>query len=275
MKAEKVDFTGVQETMLVTLFLRAADAKDAEPVLGDRFAAEAVDRIDYDWKRLDKPSSTRGRFGVALRSKQFDHWTADFLRRHPDATVLQLACGLDTRAFRLELPAGVRWFDVDLPDVIDLRRKLYDEADGYRMIASSVTDADWLDEIPADKPVLIIAEGLIMYLHEDELRELLRRFTDRFTSGELVFDGAAPWVARSTQLLKKFFGRWYRYPPFWTAVRGSSDIARWNPSLRYRDHVATMAQYEQIPDPKVRRSYRLGSRIEWYKNAFRVFRAEF
>ncbi|MDQ3887155.1 MAG: class I SAM-dependent methyltransferase, partial [Actinomycetota bacterium] len=153
MTTGKVDFSGVQSTMLITLFLRALDCKEAEPILGGRFAAEAVDRIDYDWTKVDKPNITRNRFGVALRAKQFDVWVAEFLRGNPGATVLQLACGLDSRAFRLDLPTEVRWFDVDLPDVMDLRRKLYDEADGYRMIAASVTDEAWLAQIPADKPV--------------------------------------------------------------------------------------------------------------------------
>lgn len=275
MTTGKVDFNGVQSTMLITLFLRALDCKEKEPILGDRFAADAVDRIDYDWTTVDKPNITRNRFGVALRAKQFDAWVADFLRGNPGATVLQLACGLDSRAFRLDLPAEVRWFDVDLPDVMDLRRKLYDEADGYRMIAASVTDDAWLAQIPADTPVLIVAEGLLMYLHETEVRHLLQRLTSHFRTGELIFDGVTPWVAKTTQLLKKYLSRWYHYPAYWTPTRDSSDIQRWNPRLHYLDHVAVMTQYQQIPDPNLRRLYRVGTRFDWFKNYLRVFRAEF
>ncbi|MQA08617.1 MAG: class I SAM-dependent methyltransferase [Pseudonocardiaceae bacterium] len=275
MTAGKVDFTGVQSTMLVTLFLRALDAKEREPILGDRFAAEAVDRIEYDWTNLDKPIITRTRFTVTLRARQFDDWTTDFLHRNPDATVLQLACGLDSRAFRLDLPAGVHWFDVDMPDVMELRRKLYHETDDYRMIAASVTDETWLGEIPADKPVLIIVEGLLMYLRETEVRQLLRRLTDHFRTGELIFDGVAPWAAKTTQLLKKYLSRWYDYPAYWTATRDGSDIERWNSRLRYRDDVALMAQYERVPDPNKRRFYRAGSRFDWFKNFLRAFRADF
>lgn len=213
MTTGKVDFTGVQATMLITLFLRASDYKDQAPILGDRFAAEAVETIDYDWTKIDKPNITRTRFGVALRAKQLDEWAADFLRRHPDATVLQLACCVDSRAFRLDPPAGVR--------------------------------------------------------------QLLRRLADHFRTGELIFDGVAPWIATTTQLLKKYLSRWYEYPAYWTATRDTSDIERWNPRLRYRDHVAVMAQYEQITDPTTRRIYRLSSRFEWSKNWLRVFRAEF
>jgi methyltransferase (TIGR00027 family) len=275
MTTGKVDFTGVQSTMMVTLFLRALDCEEKQPILGDRFAAEAVDRIDYDWTKVDKPTITRNRFGVALRSRQFDRWTTDFLRRNPDATVLQLACGLDSRALRLDLPAGVRWFDIDLPDVVELRRKLYEDADGYRMIGASVTDEAWLAEIPADEPVLIIAEGLLMYLRETEVRQLLGRLTDHFRTGELIFDGLLPWITKTTQLFKKYLGRWYDYPAYWTPTRSGSDIERWNPRLRYRDEVALVAQYEQIPDPSMRRVYRVGNRFDWFKNYLRVFRADF
>ncbi|KJK45404.1 methyltransferase [Lentzea aerocolonigenes] len=272
----KVDFTGVQSTMLVTLFLRAADSKESRPILGDRFAADAVERIDFDWRKIDKPAIMRNRFAVALRSRQFDEWAADFLSRHPDATVLQLACGLDTRAFRLDLPGTVRWFDLDLPDVIALRRKLYADGERYRMIAASVTDPGALDEIPDDKPVLVIAEGLLMYLREDEVCQLLRRITDRFPGGELIFDGVMPWIARTTQVLKKYFSRWfYDYPAYWTPMRDGRDVERWNPRIRFRDEAAIMARYDQVPDPGVRRLYRFGVRFAGFRNYLRVFRAEF
>jgi hypothetical protein len=103
----------------------------------------------------------------------------------------------------------------------------------------------------------------------------VRRLTDHFRTGELLFDSVAPWVTKMTQLLKKCSNRWYDYPAYWTAIRDGSDIERWNPRLRYRDHAAMMAQYERIPDPKLCRFYRAGSRFDCFKNYLRVFRAEF
>jgi len=271
----KVDFTGVQSTMLVTLFLRAVDAEAPHPVLPDRYAAEAVARIDHDWGRLDRRSSRSARYSVVLRASQLDDWTGEFLRRTPDATVLQLGCGLDTRAFRLAPPAGVRWYDVDLPDVIALRRRLYQDSDRYRMIASSVTDESWLDQIPTDRPVLVVAEGLLMYPAEADVRRLLRRITDRFGSGQLLFDGAAHWMVTTTRLLKRVLGRRYPYPPFRTGIRDGAELARWDPALRCRDRVATMDLYDRIPDAAVRLTYRAGTWIGWYRNAFQLFQADF
>src|SRR5271166_1604237 len=194
MTTPKVDFSSVrwgsvEWTNLVTLYLRAYESRSPRPILGDDAAAEAVDRIDYDFKRMHRtllPASNQ--YQVALRAKQLDDWCADFLRRHPDAVVLHLGCGLDGRAFRLALPPAVLWFDVDQPSVIELRRRLYDDAERYRMIGSSVTDPQWLEQIPTGHHTLVVAEGLLMYLPEGEVRQLLDRLTGRFDCGELLFD---------------------------------------------------------------------------------------
>jgi O-methyltransferase involved in polyketide biosynthesis len=132
-----------------------------------------------------------GRFPPLLRARRLDNWAREFLARHPDASVLHLGCGLDSRAFRLDVPERVRWCDLDFPDVIELRRRLYPERAGYRLLASSATDPGWLDEIPVDRPSLTIAEGVLPYLTEVEVRQLLVRLTDRLPSGELIFDGVA------------------------------------------------------------------------------------
>ena len=116
----------------------------------------------------------------------------DFLARHPDALVLHLGCGLDGRVFRLDPPPSVLWFDLDQPGVIELRRRLYSDTGQYRMIGSSVTDPQWLDDVPGGRPTLVVAEGLLMYLPEQDVRELLDRFTDRFEYGELHFDTISP-----------------------------------------------------------------------------------
>lgn len=166
---------------------------------GDTAAAEAVDRIRYDFKRIHRMSlPASNQYLVALRAVQFDDWCAELLGRHPDAVVLHLGCGLDGRAFRVSVPPSVSWFDVDQPSVIGLRRRLYDDTENYRMIGSSVTELQWLDEVPAGRPTLMVAEGLLMYLREDEVRLLLQRLIDRFPGGEMHFDTLSA-LARCSQ----------------------------------------------------------------------------
>ena len=255
MTTTKVDFSSVgwrsvEWTNLVTLYLRACESRVPRAILGDHAAAEAVDRIDYDFKRIHRAAQPwANRFLVALRARKLDDWTSDFLRRHPDAAVLHLGCGLDTRAFRIDPPSTVQWFDLDQPGVIELRRKLYDETDTYRMIGSSVTDPGWLDEIPNGRPTLVVAEGLLMYITERDVRELLGRLTDRFPSGEMLFDTGPPSGPRLSKILTKGITKW--------GIADPRELEAWNPRLRFVEQSSALAGYESIPYTPQRLIFRL------------------
>ncbi|EFV13707.1 class I SAM-dependent methyltransferase [Segniliparus rugosus] len=267
----KIDFTGVQWTMLVTLYLRARDARSKRPILGDDLADELVGRIDYDFDTWWFRAISGDQYMVSARARQLDEWAAAFLREHPDATVLHLACGLDSRAQRLDVPPGAQWFDVDLPDVIGLRRKLYAERPGYRMIASSVTEPEWLERIPAGKPTLVIAEGLLMYLTEPDVRALLVRITERFPSGEVVFDSLPGWAIWASNHL---VGRWASFKMGWP-VRDERDAIRLAPKLRYLASATVADHPERIDQPFYRWFYRGMRRVEALRNSLRMFRYEF
>ena len=181
-----VDLHGAAQTMLTTLYLKALDADFDRPVLGDRYAKGAVDRIDFDWDGLEAPS--RWAPLVTVRTAQYDIWARQFLAVHPHATVVHLGCGLDSRVFRLDPGPDVEWYDVDYPDVIALREKIFPTRPKYHLVATSASDPSWLDRIPADRPVLLLAEGISMYLTERDGVALLQRVVDRFTAGELQID---------------------------------------------------------------------------------------
>jgi O-methyltransferase involved in polyketide biosynthesis len=172
--------------MLATLYAKALDAGAERPLLGDALAEEVVRRIDYDWRSTG--ITPRNQSGVTVRTVHFDDWARDFLARHDRATVLHLGCGLDGRVFRLDPGPEVEWYDVDYPEVIALHEQLYPSREHYHRVAASVTDPAWLRDIPADRSVLVIAEGLTMYLTEDAGLALLRAVVEHFPSGELHFD---------------------------------------------------------------------------------------
>ncbi len=182
----RVDLSGAPQTMLATLYAKALDADFKRPILGDRFAKQIVERIDYDWKKTT--ITPRRAPSVTTRTAHFDAWANQFLVAHPHAVVLHVGCGLDSRFFRLQPGAGVEWYDVDYPEVAALRAQFYPVAEHYHVVAASVTDPGWLADIPADRPALMIGEGLTMYLTEQDGIALLRRVVGRFGSGELQFD---------------------------------------------------------------------------------------
>lgn len=186
MTAEKISLTGEKETLLITLYGKGEESRLPDSLLHDRFAAAALEHIDYDFKRLNINRDMM--IGLAMRAHILDRWARAFLAFHPDATVLHLGCGLDSRIFRIDPPAGTRWFDVDYPEAIELRRRLYPEREGYALIGSALPDPGWLDSVPTDRPALIVAEGVFPYLAADETLPLLDRLASHFPSGELAFD---------------------------------------------------------------------------------------
>ena len=222
-----VDLSGAAQTMLTTLHLKALDAEFERPVLGDRFAKEAVGRLDYDWREL----GVTGRWAplVTVRTAEYDIWARQFLAVHQDATVVHLGCGLDSRVFRLDPGPDVEWYDVDYPAVIALREKIYPTRPHYHLVATSATDSSWLDRIPADRPVLFLAEGISMYLTENEGIALLRSVVDRFPSGELQID-FFNWLgirSQKTQTLVRRSGSTLHW-----AVNNPEDILSRVPGIR-------------------------------------------
>jgi O-methyltransferase involved in polyketide biosynthesis len=213
--------------MLTTLYCKALDADLKRPILGDRFAKDAVGRIDYDWPGLGV--ADRWTPLVTVRTAQYDIWASQFLAVHQHATVIHLGCGLDSRVFRLDPGAGVEWFDVDYPAVIALREKLFPTRPGYHLVATSATDPSWLDQIPADRPVLLLAEGISMYLTERAGVELLQHVVDRFRSGELQIDFYNWLTVRSqkTHRLQRQSGSTL----YW-AVNSPTDVLECVPGVR-------------------------------------------
>jgi O-methyltransferase involved in polyketide biosynthesis len=262
-------------TYLATLYGKAVDAAAPHPILGDTLAAGAVARLDVDWTALRLPSG----FDVTLplRALHFDRWTRAFLAAHPTATVLHLGCGLDTRVDRIDPGPTVRWRDVDRPEVLDLRTRLYPPRPGdYATIAASVTDLRWLDDVPGDRPVLVVGEGLFMYLPEPEGLALLRRVTSRFPSGEIVFDAYAARMVRLVSRLATVRGA--RVELVW-GIDDPRALEAAVPGLRLVEDVPFLAMpelVERLGRTRLQRAlHAVLGRAGWYRRLVRHVRYAF
>ena len=122
----------VQETLLVPLYARAIESRRKRPILYDPKAVEMVDSIDWDFQRFGQRWRV---FACALRCAMFDVLVADFLRDHPEGTVVEIGCGLNTRFERLD-NGRVHWFDLDLPDSIELRQRFFSDSDRRTTLAA-------------------------------------------------------------------------------------------------------------------------------------------
>ncbi len=155
-------FTPVEDSLFLTLCCRALDHRSPRPVLGDAMADEIVRTLDYDYGRLH--IDTNLRLNAALRAKKLDEVASRFLACHPDGVGLDLGGGLDTRVLRIDPPSTVDWYDVDLPAVAEARAGLVPERANAHVVAADVTEPDWLRAVPADRPAVIVADGLLGFL---------------------------------------------------------------------------------------------------------------
>ncbi|MFE6918449.1 class I SAM-dependent methyltransferase [Streptomyces rubiginosohelvolus] len=190
MDRERPHLGTVQETLLIPLYAHAVENRKEQALLRDTRAEEIVASIDYDFARFDElPSLT----GTLLRTRLFDRWVTEFLSVHPGGTVVEIGTGLNTRYERVD-NGRARWFDLDLPDVIELREKFFTDSRRRTMIAASVTDDGWAADVASHSsgPYLFVAEAALPYMHETRRTPGLRLPGERFPGSLQALDIAGP-----------------------------------------------------------------------------------
>ena len=188
----KMTLNPEQETLLIPLY---AKAQPENPLFFDPIAEDILSRVDYDFSRLRVPYKTV--VLICQRAKKLDAVARAFLAEHGNGVILHLGCGLDSRFWRVD-DGQVEWYDLDMPPVIELRRQFYAEQERYHLIASSVTDLDWTNAVATvNRPVLIVAEGLLMYLDEANVKRLFLRLREVFPGCRLIADVFSRMTARS------------------------------------------------------------------------------
>jgi O-methyltransferase involved in polyketide biosynthesis len=175
----------VQETLFIPLAGRARETRKKRPVLRDPKAAEMVASIDYDAAKYGRGA---GGLVTVLRGAIFDSWVRAFLDAHPAGTVVEIGTGLNTRFERVDNGA-VHWFDLDLPDTIELRRSFFADTGRRRMVAASALDEAWLQLVAESPgPYFFVTEGVLVYLPEDGVTQTLARIADRFPGAFVALD---------------------------------------------------------------------------------------
>ena len=143
-KKEKISVSGVPETMLQTMYARAKESERENPYIYDKKAMEFVSRLDYDFSNAEKDTVMSS--GVIARTILLDGMVEEFLNSHPDTIVVNIACGMDTRFYRMEEKYKY-WYNIDLPETIQIRRRFLEENGPVFQLAKSAMDASYTEEI--------------------------------------------------------------------------------------------------------------------------------
>jgi O-methyltransferase involved in polyketide biosynthesis len=186
----------VPKTLLIPLIARCVETRKENGLLKDIRSVEILEYLNYDLSKsgLFLPIQ----LGVCLRTLIFDEQIRKFLSENPDAVVVNLGCGLDTRFPRVD-NGRVRWFDLDLPESIEIRKHFFKETNRHKFIEKSALDPSWTDEIPKGNKTLIVAEGLCMYFTESEMKNLILTIRDSFPSSQFLFEAFSPRLVKSNK----------------------------------------------------------------------------
>ena len=258
------EFTPAQESLFLTLGSRALDSRLPRPFLGDTMADEIIATIGYgldkfpqlNTKLLDRRSKV---FDVAVRAKILDEMVRRFVLLRPDAVVLDLGAGLDGRISRVNPPPTVEWYDVDFPEVVALRRKLLPQPANAHNVGADLTDPDWLHDIPRDRPAMIVADGLVLFLGQDDFVSLLNRLTAHFPGGELALNAYttyAMWTFKHSRAMRAIAGGMAN-----PGINDPRQLERWVDGLTLLDEIFLTRAPEVAELPLIGRlTSRLASR---------------
>ena len=177
-----VDLSGVPQTLLWNLGRRAAAARTGASLLEDPLAIAATGRLQYDFT-----DASQGARWHAVRVATFDDAVRRFLNQQPAGTVVALGEGLETQFWRVD-NGRMHWLTVDLPATLALRRRVLPEDPRQRSYAGSALDLGWTGQLDPAAPVLVTAQGLLMYFQRTEVHELIAAIARRLPGSCLVFD---------------------------------------------------------------------------------------
>lgn len=135
---------------------------------------------------------------MGVRSAVFDEWVKEKLHDLPDAIVLYIGCGMDSRVLRVDDKTR-KWYDLDFAEVIEERKKYYALSDNYQMIAGDARDCKWLNEIKETRSAIVVMEGVSMYLTVEEMKKLTDCLCDYFENVALLVDCYTSFSAKMSK----------------------------------------------------------------------------
>lgn len=185
----------VSGTAIATLRCHVLESKKTKPILDDPMSEYFLNRLisiasdQNEAAKLSKKLSPVLSNHIAIRARKYDNIVNDFVAENPNSIVINLGCGFDTRFWRIH-NQGCKFYDLDLPEVIGLKREILKEKLEYELIACSVLNTSWIDRILSEKNrrVLLLAEGLFMYLNKSDVIGLFKTFAERFLNSQITLE---------------------------------------------------------------------------------------
>ena len=239
-----ININDISETAFFTLYGHALDALSKEPILNDKSSIKTKQLLDNELSKSDKKLHKellkgkivrKGVVHIAIRAKKYDGYISDFIRKYPKATIINMGCGLDNRFERID-NGEIEFYDLDLPDIIKIKRQLFKETKRYHYISQSVFDFTWIEKI-AKNNVLFVAEGVFMYCEEKDVKSLFLQLQKNFPGSEIVCEvfnsvWLKGWLKKIMNFKMQKELNLGKDATFHFGIRNSNEMESWNNGIK-------------------------------------------
>ncbi|MFX1418434.1 MAG: class I SAM-dependent methyltransferase [Promethearchaeota archaeon] len=257
----------IEETMFGPLWARAKYCQLYPEILDDKKSSEIIKKVEYDFTKVKEYLGEWRGIGLLVRARNFDTAVMKFIEKFPNATIVNVGAGLDTTFYRVD-NGSIKWYDLDLPNAIEFRRKYIPETNRCSYILKSALDYSWFDDIEftQEKGIFIIVGGFIYYFQELEISGLFDALARKFPNGELIFDCISNLAIKVAHKRAKKAGA---KTPFWHI--GISDpiktISKWSDKLKVIDWYTMYARTTLNPkwDKKTLKMIKMAERFKTAK----------
>ena len=237
MNAEKLTIKpqSVQETMLLPLWGRAKYSRLYPELLDDPEANKIMEGIDYDFSKVGQGFGETGGLAWLIRARNLDNAIKKYIKKYPEATVVNLGCGLDTNFSRVD-NGKIKWYDLDLPDAIAFRKTFIPETLRSKCISKSIFNISWFDnvEYKKEKGIYFLAGGLFYFFKEDEISGLVSKMADKFPDGKLIFDALSKTGLNMANKMIKKTGN-HGVKGYYWVNNPKKEILRWSDKIQITD----------------------------------------
>ena len=191
----ELKFGDIQETALIPLAIKASESSRPNPRIKDLKAKEIIDTLGVDVSKYDPFLSHEG---VVARTIMFRNALIKLLKHYPDALCINLGCGFDDKFSQVD-NGKLLWFDVDLPDQIAVRRKVYQDRDRCTMLEGSALESDWTNSLPDAGIHIVVMEGVLEYFSKEQVRTCLNMLCNSFKHGFLLAELHSPFLEKHSK----------------------------------------------------------------------------
>ncbi|MBQ9277582.1 MAG: class I SAM-dependent methyltransferase [Lachnospiraceae bacterium] len=246
MEKYHIEKNTVQETLIIPLYGRKVCSDNFPHLFKDEEANRICNMLDYDFsekgKKMEKGIGLFGALEVAQRQYDLAWEVKDYLKKHPNAAVVNLGCGLDD-TFRKCDNGTCKGYNIDMPDVIAIRNELLPAGDREKNLACDLNDYSWMDEIDAGDGAVFYAAGVFYYFKTEALKKLFSAMAEKFPKGVLVFDSCN---RRGAKMMTKT----------WLKEAGISDVGAFFSVEDYKELESWSDNFDSVSAKSYMRGYR-------------------